>query len=87
MSKDDGAVVALADGGASRRWQRPLCDRLGFMTVGGVLGGSGEPRAWRPGPHLLFMALCDGDPPTILGLGTPDQGANPKAQGLLVEIN
>ena len=79
-SKGVGAVAALAGGGASRRWPRPLCDRLGFRTVGGVLGGSGEPRAWRPGPHLLFMALCDGGPPTILGLGAPDQGADPKAQ-------
>ena len=76
----DGAVAALASGGASRRWQRPLCDRLGFRIVGGVLGGSGEPRARRPGSHLLFMALCDGGPPTILGLGAPDQGVDPRAQ-------
>ena len=49
-----------AGGGASHRWQRPLYDQLGFRTIGGVLGGSSEPRARRPGPHLLFMALCDG---------------------------
>ena len=79
-------MAALAGGGASRRWQRPLCDRLGFRTVGGVLGGSGEFRAWRLGPHLLFMALCDGGPPTILGLGAPDQGADPRAQLAGIEI-
>jgi hypothetical protein len=27
-------------------------------------------------PHLLFMALCDGGPPAVYGLGTPDQGAS-----------
>ena len=50
MSKDGGAVAALAGGGAFHRWQRPLCDQLGFMTVGGVLGGSGEPHHRRPWP-------------------------------------
>ena len=78
MSKDGGAVVSLAGGGASRRWQRPLYDRLGFRILGEVLGGSGEPRAWRPSPHLLFMALCDGGSPTILGLGAPNMGADPR---------
>ena len=28
----------------------------------------------------LFIVLCDRGPPTILGLGAPDQGANPRAQ-------
>ena len=30
------------------------------------------------------MALCDGGPPTILGLGAPDQGADPMAVGPIV---
>ena len=29
-----------------------------------------------PAPTSLFMALCDGGPPTIIGLGAPDQGAD-----------
>ena len=86
-SKGVGAVAALVGGGVSHRWQRSLCDRLGFRTVGGVLGGSGEPRAWRPGPHLLFMALCDGRPPTILGLDAPDQARIQGPNWPLVEIN
>ena len=28
----------------------------------------------------LFMALCDGGPPTMKRLGAPDQGADRKAQ-------
>ena len=45
-----------------------------------MLGGSGEPRDSSAPAPLLFMALCDGGPPTILGLGAPDQGADPRAQ-------
>ena len=45
-----------------------------------MLGGSGEPRDSSAPAPLLFMALCDGGPPTILGLGAPDQDADPKAQ-------
>ena len=26
-------------------------------------------------PHLLYIALCDGGPPTTAWLGAPDQGA------------
>ena len=42
-----------------------------------------------PAPTFLFMALCDGGPPTMERLGTPDQGADPRAQlaGQLEEIN
>jgi hypothetical protein len=28
------------------------------------------------GPHILFIALSDMGPPTVYGLGTPDQGAS-----------
>ena len=74
MSKDGGAVAALVDGGASRRRQCPLCDRLGFRIVVGVLVGSGEPRARRPGPHLLFMMLCDGGATNHIRVGRPRSG-------------
>ena len=33
-----------------------------------------------PDPHLLFMVLCNGRPPTILGLGGLDQGVDLRAQ-------
>ena len=63
------------DGGggdeASRRSSASL-DRSG--DVGGVCGG-GESRTERRGPHLLYIALCDGGPPTMVRLGAPDQGA------------
>ena len=36
---------------------------------------------------LYFIVLCDRGPPTILGLGAPDQGTDSRALGLLVEIN
>ena len=31
-------------------------------------------------PTSPFIVLCDRGPPTILGLGAPDQGADPRAQ-------
>ena len=31
-------------------------------------------------PTSLFMALCDGGPPTMERLGALDQGADPRAQ-------
>jgi hypothetical protein len=57
------------DGGASRRSSAPSVARV----VGGVCGG--EPRTTSRGPHLLYIALYDGGPPTMDPLGTPDQGA------------
>jgi hypothetical protein len=58
-------------GGASRRWQRPFSrSGLGLgMSVGNWLRGS--PRTASPGPHLPFIALCDGGPPTISGWAPP----------------
>jgi hypothetical protein len=29
-----------------------------------------------PAPTFLFIALCDGGPLTMIGLGAPDQGAD-----------
>ena len=31
-------------------------------------------------PTSLYIVLCDRGPPTILGLGAPDQGVDPRAQ-------
>jgi len=43
---------------------------------------------YAPAPTSLFMALCDGGPPTIERLGTPDQDADLSSQlSQLVEIN
>jgi hypothetical protein len=74
-------------------WRLPVAYNTpsGSARVRTVGGGSGsEPRVLCPGPHLLFMVLCDGGPPTIYGLGTPDQGAGQGPSwplGQLVEIN
>jgi hypothetical protein len=61
-------------GGASRRSSAPS-GLLG--SVGGLCGGTGESRTARHGPTSLFIALCDGGPPTMYWLGAPDQGARP----------
>ena len=33
-----------------------------------------------PASASLFMALCDGGPPTMERLGAPDQGVDPRVQ-------
>jgi hypothetical protein len=48
---------------------------IGLGYVGEESGGSDELRTKCSGPHLLYMALCDGGPPTRVRLGAPDQGA------------
>jgi hypothetical protein len=49
-------------------------DRLGFSTVGGVAAAVNL-MSCAVGPHLLFIAQCDGGPLTTNGLERPDQGA------------
>ena len=58
-----GGVAGV--GGASRRWQRPF-SRSG-LGIGYRWGDwrRGEPRTVSPEPHLSFIALCDGGPPTM----------------------
>jgi hypothetical protein len=58
-----------------RRWRSfpPLKCSLGSVRVCGV--GCAAARTANRGPHPLFIALCDGGPPTMDWLGTPDQGA------------
>jgi hypothetical protein len=62
-----------------RRWRSfpPLQYSLGSVRVCGVgcVRRRGEPRTASRGPHPLFIALCDGGPPTMDWLGAPDQGA------------
>jgi hypothetical protein len=41
----------------------------------GCVRRRGEPRTASRGPQPLFIALCDGGPPTMDWLGAPDQGA------------
>jgi hypothetical protein len=62
-----GGVAGV--GGTFRRWQRSRSGLGLGMLVGNWLRG--EPRYSSPGPHLLFIALCDGGPPTILGWAPP----------------
>ena len=46
----------------------------------GRLAAQGNLVPCAPNPHLPFMVLCDGGPPTMERLGAPDQGADPRAQ-------
>jgi hypothetical protein len=70
------------DPGRGPRWRRwrsfpPLQCSLGSVRVCGVgcVRRRAEPRTASRGPHPLFIALCDGGPPTMDWLGAPDQGA------------
>jgi hypothetical protein len=53
----------------------PVLPRVGLGFVGWDVWRRGEPRTASRGPHPLFIALCDGGPPTMDWLGAPDQGA------------
>jgi hypothetical protein len=53
----------------------PVLPRVGLGFVGWDVWRRGEPRTASRGPHPLFIALCDGGPPTMGWLGAPDQGA------------
>jgi hypothetical protein len=53
----------------------PVLPRVGLGFVGWGVWRRGEPRTASCGPHPLFMALCDGGPPTMDWLGAPNQGA------------
>ena len=90
MSRELGAVESSAVETRSSgdvevrrsRWGFPslaalTLDRIRF-SVGGY-GGSGQPRSESHDPHISFIVLCDRGPPTILGLGVPDQGVDPRA--------
>jgi len=48
--------------GASRRWLRPSLDRLG-LSLG--VAAHGQPRTENRRPPPLFIAQCDGGPPTM----------------------
>ena len=61
-------------------------DRIRFLC-GGITAAPVNFVSQAQFPTPLFIVLCDRGPPTTLGLGAPDQGADPRAQGLLVEIN
>ena len=43
--------------------------------------GGGKPRHLCHGPHLLFIALRDRDPPALLGLDAPHQGVSQGPMG------
>jgi hypothetical protein len=65
-----------------RRWRPVRLPVAGSVTlsIGLVLGqwvcgGSSESRTVSPGPHLLFITLCDGSPPAVYGLDVPNQNA------------
>jgi hypothetical protein len=54
----------------------PVLPRSVRVCGVGCVRRRGEPRTASRGPHpLFFIALCDGDPPTMDWLGAPDQGA------------
>jgi hypothetical protein len=51
----------------------PVLPRVGLGFVGWGVWRRGEPRTASRGPHPLFIALCDGGPPTMDWLGAPDR--------------
>ena len=66
-----------AGGGAFRRWQRLLSRSVRVWDVGGVSGGSGEPRALCPGPHLSFYGAVRWRPTNHVTVGRPRAGRGP----------
>jgi hypothetical protein len=63
-------------------------DRLGFWSVGGGGGGTVNLVFCAAGPHLLFMAQCDGSSPATNGLDRPRSGrVREEAHRALWEIN
>ena len=83
---DDGAEVETRDEGRRReassdiqrrwRWLRIACsaslDRIWAMNVGGKVASTVNLGRRAPTPTCLFIALCNGGPPTMGWLGTPD---------------
>jgi hypothetical protein len=63
-------------GGASRRFSAALLDWIRVMNVGGETAVAVNLVLSAPAPTFLFIALHDGGPPTIIGLGAPDHGAD-----------
>jgi hypothetical protein len=68
-----------------RRWNFPsLAAPLSLIGLGlGCRWGDwqrGRPRTLSPGPHLPFIALCDGGTNHV-GLDAPDQGARTRPKG------
>jgi hypothetical protein len=53
----------------------PMLPRSVRVCGVGCVRRRGEPHTASHGPHPLFIALCDGGPPTMDWLGAPDQGA------------
>ena len=53
-------------------------DRVRF-TVGGIMAAPVNFVIRAQFPTPLFIVLCDRGPPTILGLGAPDQDVDPRA--------
>jgi hypothetical protein len=53
--------------------QRSPAERLGYCRWG--FEARRTLACMRRGPHLLYIALRDGSPPTTSRLGAPDQGA------------
>jgi hypothetical protein len=69
-SRKKASVAAVAELPAT-----PVLPRVGLGFVGWGVHRRGEPRTASRGPHPLFIAPCDGGPPTMDWLGAPDQGA------------
>jgi hypothetical protein len=63
-------------GRASRRFSATLLDRIRVMNVGGETTAAVNLVLSAPAPTFLSIALHDGGPLTIIGLGAPDHGAD-----------
>ena len=60
------AAVALSVAGSA-----PSLDQIRVWDIGEVSGGSGEPRALCPSPHLPFYGAMRRGPPTMERLDAP----------------
>jgi hypothetical protein len=68
MKRASAAAVAMLPAA-------PVLPRSVRVCGVGCVRRRSEPRTASRGPHPLFIALCDGGPPTMDWLGAPDQGA------------
>jgi hypothetical protein len=69
-SRKRASVAAVAELPAA-----PVLPRSVRVCGVGCVWRRGEPCTASRGPHPLFIALCDGGPPTMDWLGAPDHGA------------
>ena len=81
-------TIQWGDGG-DLQWETAMVGHIPSLAARFRIGirvffrwdcGSSEPHSLSSIPTFLLCVLCDRGPPTGLGLGSPDQGAEIRAQ-------